>query len=312
MDEIETRVVDLAVRQDGLVSRQQALAIGLPPGRITRRLQAGRWTQVHTGVYRLGPVDLDWRGRLRAACLAAAPGAVGSYRAATVLFGVDAVKAGPVEVTVPHSTEAKLEGVIVHRSRRLDERDRTEVSGIPVTSVPRTLLDLGRFFGPVVVEKALESAIRRRLTTEVAVGKYLVERGELLPGWRVIHSVLRSRAPGRAAGSSGEVELMRALRRAGVPAPVRQYELKLQGEHVAVLDFAWPDLKFALEYDGYDFHGGRLSHAADLDRQNAIQDAGWELRRYSGTRVRRDPAGVAAEVVGHIARLLRRGLPPAA
>jgi hypothetical protein len=312
VDDIESEVMDLAIRQDGLVSRQQALALGMHPGRITRRLQAGRWTQVHLGVYRVGPLELDWRGRLRAACLAAAPGAVAAYRGAGALFGLDPIKAGPIEVTVPHSTETNLVGVITHRSRRLDERDRTEIYGIPVTSVPRTLLDLGRFFGPATVEKSLESAIRRGLTTEVAVGKYLTERGELLPGWRVIHSVLRSRAPGRPAGSAGEVELLRALRRAGVPAPIRQYELRLPGEHVAVLDFAWPDLKFALEYDGYDFHGGRLSHAADLDRQNAIQDAGWELRRYSGTRVRRDPAGVATEVVGHIDRLQRRGLPPAA
>ena len=68
-----------------------------------------------------------------------------------------------------------------------------------------------------------------------------------------------------------------------------------------MIDKAWPDLRVGLEVDGYDYHGGRLAHSADLERQNAIVRVGWLLLRYSGSQVRRNPDGIAQEVAAVLA-----------
>jgi hypothetical protein len=66
-----------------------------------------------------------------------------------------------VEVSVRRGRYPTVDGVLVHRAKRLDPCDVTEVDGIPVTSVARTLCDLGAVVPQDAVEAALDSALRR-------------------------------------------------------------------------------------------------------------------------------------------------------
>jgi len=307
MHESEIEVRQLAARQLGLASRRQALEAGMAEWRIQYRLTAEHWRPVLQGVYLLGVTDPTWHQKLMAACLFAGPAAAASHRAGAVLWQVDGLVRAPVEILLPHGEEAVARGVVVHRSRRFDERDITRRAGIPVTIIERTLVDVARYLEPRETEKALESALRRNLTTPAAVWRYVEDRGGRIPGTRRLRAILLSRGAKPPAGSGGEVELLRALRAAGVPDPVRQHPLKLENGRIAILDVAWPWLRLGLEYDGYDVHGGRLAHADDMERQNAIVALGWTLLRY-GSRVRRDPQGVANEVAAALARLNAGGL----
>ena len=289
--------LELARSQLGLIARRQALELGLSRHAVQQRVSSGAWRRVHEGVFAVGAADGGWRGDVMAACLAAGGNAVASHRAAAVLWRFDGIVRAPVEITVPHGEEASLRGVVAHRSRLLDDLDRRRIGPIPVTIPERTLIDFARSEGEVSVEKALESALRERVTTEAAAWRYIEERGKGLPGARRLRRILLERTPGKPAGSGGEVELLRCLRLAGVPTPVRQYELRLPNGRGAVLDLAWPDRRVGAEWDGYDVHGGRRAHADDLERQNGILALGWTLRRYTGSRVRRDPRGITAEIV---------------
>lgn len=304
----EREVQSLARKQDGLVARQQALELGMTEAEVESRLAGGYWRRVHAGVYKVGVAKLDWDQRLMAATLAAGPEAVVSHRAAAVLWRLDGIESAPVEVTIPHTREARHQEVICHRSRSLSPDDVTVVRRIPVTALPRTLVDLGRYCGDRTVEKAMESALRRRLASQDALAAYLDSIDPRVPGAGVLRSILQVRRPGRASGSGSEVDLERALRRLGVPPPVRQFELKLLDGGVAVLDKAWPEAMLGLEVDGEEGHTGRLAHAADLIRQNGILRLGWLLLRYSGSQVEANPLAIGREVQ---AVLLSR-LPPAA
>lgn len=297
------KVQELARSQVSLVTRSQALQAGMSDGQIQRRLSSGYWRTVQAGVYLIGLHDPSWEQRLRAACLFAGPRAVASHRAAHLVWSLDGVLEAPVEILLPHGEEASLPGVLVHRSRKLEKCDVATYGGVPVTNVERTLVDIGRYVGPLTTEKALESALRRRLTTPKKVWTYLEERAGRIPGNRVIRAVMLARGAQKAAGSGGEVEFIRCLRAAGVPEPERQYLIDLGKGAKALVDFAWPSYRLAMEYDSYDIHGGRQAHNADLERQNAIHAVGWDLLRYSGTRVHRDGNGVAREVMATLARL---------
>lgn len=298
-------IYETARSQGSLVTRAQALGSGMTDGQVHRRLACGYWRMVHPGVYLIGLEEATWEQRLRGACLSGGPRAVASHRAALIMWGLDGLVEAPAEITVPHGEEATLRDVTVHRSRRLDKCDVAVRGGMPITNVERTLVDLGRYLGPLLTEKALESALRTRLTTPKKVWTYIEERAGRIPGHRVIRAVMLARGAQPAAGSGGEVEFIRCLRAAGVPTPQRQLVIDLGHESKATVDFAWPGHLLALEYDGYDTHGGRQAHTADLDRQNAIFAAGWNLLRYSGSRVRRDPSGVAREVASTLDRLPR-------
>ncbi|HUR49081.1 MAG TPA: DUF559 domain-containing protein [Acidimicrobiales bacterium] len=296
MLDAEAATQALAEKQLGLVSCGQALAHGMSRWAVNDRVAGGRWRPVFAGVYLIGVTPPSWEQRLLAACLFAGPRAVVSHRAAGIVWKLDGLVRAPLEITVPHHEEAALRGVVVHRSRKLDERDAARRGAIPVTSIERTLVDLGRYLEPRETEKALESALRMELVTPPAVWTYLEDRGGRIPGCRRLRAILLARGNAKPAGSGGEVEFIRLLRQAGLPPPERQFRLQLPSGRVAFLDFAWPDLRIGMEYDGYDPHSGRLAHASDLERQNEIVVLGWTLLRYGGKHVRRKPTAVVAQL----------------
>src|SRR5918997_845301 len=66
---VDARIAILATRQDGLVSRAQLIALGLPAAAIDYRVRVGRLIVVHRGVYAVGHTALSDRARLRAALM---------------------------------------------------------------------------------------------------------------------------------------------------------------------------------------------------------------------------------------------------
>ncbi|MCI0583809.1 MAG: endonuclease domain-containing protein [Chloroflexi bacterium] len=62
-----------------------------------------------------------------------------------------------------------------------------------------------------------------------------------------------------------------------MPPPARQHRVKDQGGLVAVVDFAYPDLKLAIEADGYRWHTGRIRWEHDLARRNRLTALGWRV-----------------------------------
>ncbi|MCW2979020.1 MAG: hypothetical protein JWO14_747 [Solirubrobacterales bacterium] len=110
---------------------------------VKRLVDSGRLHRAYRGVYVVGHTDLSLHGECLAAVLAVGPGALLSYYSAGWLWGLWSGSPKPIHVTafVPrHHTAPK--GITRHRARNLVEADRALIVGIPVTSVPRTILDL--------------------------------------------------------------------------------------------------------------------------------------------------------------------------
>ena len=70
------------------------------------------------------------------------------------------------------------------------------------------------------------------------------------------------------------------------------------------IDFAWPDLKFAVEVES-SVHRIRSRFASDLDKYNAMSMAGWKLLRY--TRKMIESGQAINEVLEALAQLERKG-----
>lgn len=107
--------------------------------------------------------------------LAAGEGALLSGRAAAHLLGL--VKGQPPAPEVIAPTERRIEGVTTHRSRAAGEgRDATVVRQIPVTTVPRTLVDISSELSLDDLARACHEAGVRYGATPRAVEAVLARR----------------------------------------------------------------------------------------------------------------------------------------
>jgi very-short-patch-repair endonuclease len=156
--------------------------------------------------------------------------------------------------------------------------DRDLVHGIPVTSAARTLIDLAGVVDRDVLERAVESGLRMRLTTCAFVEWRLDDLGGAgRAGAAELRRLLKERGRGAAALESAlEARVWRVIASSDLPRPLRQYEVLL-GDVTVRLDFAWPDARVAVEADGYAFHRGRRAFVKDRVRMARLVAAGWRV-----------------------------------
>ncbi|HEV2752235.1 MAG TPA: type IV toxin-antitoxin system AbiEi family antitoxin domain-containing protein, partial [Solirubrobacteraceae bacterium] len=154
---VDHTIAALAARQHGVMSRGQLRGLGLSDQAIGRRVRSGRLHRVHRGVYALLPRSLGDSGDAMAAVLACGDLAVISHRSAAALWALHRQSTGPTEVTVPtRAGRAQRAGIRIHRCA-LTTQEITSESGLPITTVARTLLDIA----PALDANHLESAIDR-------------------------------------------------------------------------------------------------------------------------------------------------------
>lgn len=232
-----------------------------------------------------------------AARLACGPSAVISHRSAAVLLGI--FESGRlVEVTTPRTDRRTCAGVIVHRSVELPRADVTTVHAIPVTTPVRTLIDLASVLEPDALEEALDAALRMKLLA-VARLRWRLDAigGSGRHGTSDLRSLLAARAPATAnAQSPLETRVARMLRQAGLPDPVKQFEIRDSARLIAIVDFAYPDRLVAIEADSYRWHTGRRRFDHDLARRNALTALGWRVIHVTSTDLAARRDGVLAEI----------------
>lgn len=269
------RVPPAAHRPDELLGRVFRGSEAVRSGLLTRhQLQSSAWRRLFPDVYACVSVEPSHLLRARAVADVLLPGAVASGLTAAVLWGVEL--AGPrddVEFTVPPGVRGgAVDGLRLTRRRLLPE----EVSlraGVRVTSPLRTATDLCRI-------RPLDEAVA---VLDRFVAARVVGLDEVRPAaarltgrdCRHVRSVA-ALADG-LAGSPQETRVRLLVHRSGLPDPVAQHVvLDARGRFVARVDFAWPQLRLALEYDG-EWHAEPGQFGRDRRRLNRLTAAGWTV-----------------------------------
>ena len=293
---------DLAVAatvagQHGLITAGQAHDLGLSDREIGWRREQRVLVPLHQGVYRHAASPPTPRSRLLAAVLASGTGAVASHRSAAVLHGLKGIHRHRPEVTVPGRRLPRHDGISLHRTDLLRPIDVTTVDRVPVTALPRTLLDLGAVVPFEVLEHAAQDAMIRQIVSAVDL-ICVLERvgGHGRRGTAALRAVVRSSESSQRLESHLEVKLVRLIESLCVPSPVLQHEILLPGGLQARLDTAWPSLMIAIESDGRRWHSMRRDFERDLTRTRAITAAGWRLYRYGWADLHQRSAVVRAQI----------------
>lgn len=123
------------------MTRRGLLTAGITAAEIRVRLDRGALIPQYAGVYRVGHWAHSLEAEYLAAVYACGDGASLFGLAAAHLYGL--VRARPTRPEVLTPTERRVARIRTVRARRLDPRDVAVHRGVPVTTVPRTIVDLG-------------------------------------------------------------------------------------------------------------------------------------------------------------------------
>jgi hypothetical protein len=282
----DARVAELAGRQFNRVSRAQLHRLGLSETAIARRVAAGRLVILEQGVLAIAPVrDDDW-GRWMGATLTS-PGTNLSHESAASAWGFWGSPRGLETVTRPGSGGPRRHGgVLVYRSETL-AGDTTTRRGIPITTVPRTLVDIARRASERALARAVREAVRLDLISIHALGNALGRHRGRRGSRRLAETVARyTGLPLERARSGAEIRAMEILRDAGHPLP--RLNVRIAGEEA---DLTWPDAQLIIEIDGAPFH---LDVGEDSRKAAAWDAAGWTVRRIPSDDVYEHPGRLLA------------------
>jgi very-short-patch-repair endonuclease len=273
------RVRRIGERQQGVVTMRQALDAGLTRSQVRQLVSTGQWLSLRRAVFRVGGAPPGWEQAVVAACLAAGRPAYASHLTAGRVHGLRLPSPRGLELLREGDFRIRLAGVRHHRTGVLPPADVTAVRGVPVTTVPRTIHDVGGTLSSGQLERAVGDAVRRGI---LRIERLRQVHGRLARGpgrraHRQLAALLARRADDWNPGDSEwEAWVLDQLLAAGLPVPVQQQPVSV-GRHRYYLDFAYPEALLAVEFDGFSAHGDIESFHADRARWRRLAGAGWRI-----------------------------------
>ncbi|MGH9083888.1 MAG: type IV toxin-antitoxin system AbiEi family antitoxin domain-containing protein [Acidimicrobiales bacterium] len=280
MSDLDRRLAAVAVDQHSLLTWADVARAGGTKAQASRRVDAGRWDRVSPGVYRIGGAPWTYDARVLADVMAAGDGAVASHRCAARLLGLGFASA-PTELSIPRGRHHRPAGALVHQSTDLDRATAQLVRGVPTTDPARTLLDLGRYIGPVPLRRAIEQARRLGLTDwsdlvsclarHARQGRHGIRRlRQVVSAGMVIEEV---------TDTDSELIAVTLIREHGLPDPILHHRVwDDDGDLLAETDLAWPDRRAVIEIDG-PVHLDPEVRRHDDARDHELRRRGWMVRR---------------------------------
>ena len=222
------------------------------------------------------------------------PGLVASHESAAYLHGLDLLPSGGTSAPQLTLTRRSHEpGHALVRGARIrvatvPDDHVTELFGLPVTTVPRTVMDIARTTGFMEGVVAADSALRSHAAIKVEFAVVL----ESCAQWR---GVVRARRVVGFADMRAESALESVARvrfaQFKIPTPALQANISGAFGFIGRADFCWHEHRTIGEADGalkYE-ERGRERARAQLARDEKFRDAGWETFHFTWREIYHEP-----------------------
>jgi putative AbiEi antitoxin of type IV toxin-antitoxin system len=269
---------------EAIFTRADARNVGWSDSAISRAVRSGRIVRVRQGHFAVAaPIDPCLAAR---AAALACRGSVISHRSAALLHGLPLLHSPPgrPDLTVQPRRTGDVAAALLHRAGTPSE-DVVDIDGAPVTSVPRTLIDLGRTVSVGAAVVTIDAALHRELTdTEELLA--LLKRCASWPRARRAAAAVK-RSDGRAESPLESVSRL-VFRRLGLPTPQLQAVIRDEGGcFLGRCDFYWDEFGVFGEADGRGKYDERPVLTSEKLRQEGLENAGlvgvrwgWDDARY--------------------------------
>jgi very-short-patch-repair endonuclease len=198
----------------------------------------------------------------------------------------------------------EIDGIVVHRCRRIDPVDIVDrPDGIRLTSPPRSLFDSADMLGLSVARSVMEQILHEELCTLGTITDTFARLAHPnRPGSRTMAEVIASRPTWRQALHSDlEQRVLVEIERQLLPSPVTQCPVQLPMGRVIHLDFGWPEWRVGLEVDDPAWHAGFEERHRDMGRDRKAAMVGWSVSRVSKI----DVESALRDAIGDIATIIR-------
>ncbi|MFI5839051.1 DUF559 domain-containing protein [Catenuloplanes sp. NPDC051500] len=247
----------------------------------------------------------DHRMWCDAAALILPSGSAISGASAAFLWGAGVPDSGaPVSVTVPLPRRMRGQDRLVVCHQLLPPGDVVSFAGVPVTSPARTAFDVGRQTDRRAAIMALDALLHRKVVKKERLADLVADRSGW-PGVALFAARLGETEP--LTESPMETLLRLLITDAGLPRPVAQVDVTTAaGRWLARVDFAYPALRIAIEYEG-DHHRDRDTFREDITRKRRLEQAGWLALRFTADDVFRTPAETARAIAAACRQRLTHG-----
>jgi very-short-patch-repair endonuclease len=279
---IDRLIAALAAKQQGHVTYQQLIELGLTRSAIDVRVKKGQLIRVHRGVYAVGHPRPEGIARAAAAVLACGPDAVLSHFSAAALWDLGTRWPTIHEVTVPY--KRRPSGIWVHVCPTLERNDIRKHRGIRLTSPARALLDVAPRQTDAGRQRAVSQAILSKLMRpdqlEATLNRYPQHPGA---------SLLRH--PPDPTRSEFERRFPLFCKRYNLPTP--RMNAQVAGFEVDALFVAE---RVIVELDSWQFHQDRRSFERDRERDAATLEARHATIRLTSERLKTNPDKEAARL----------------
>jgi very-short-patch-repair endonuclease len=295
-------VVDFARRNGGVITRDEAIALGMTPTTLQRRVHDGILIRLRRGVFALpgtpDPHILD----LHAACRKL--GAVVSHQSAAYIHGLDRPSHVKPTVSVLRNRTKDLIGVIVHQLNDLTESQICQIDGLTVTTPERTIVDLAAVISDRRLARILDKGLAARIVNLPELSDLFAELGRRgKPGTARMRKLLDARGGDFIAPESElERRLSMLIADAGLHRPKRQFKAPWLRPVNGRVDLAYPDERLVIEGDSRRWHMLADAFETDRIRDNAAQLAGWRILRFTWEEITQNPERVVSTIRHALAR----------
>lgn len=265
--------------QGGVATTAQLLQI-FSRSRLDIGIRDGELMKVWPGVY--SREEPDALLRLRGLDLRAREPVAVCLGTAAAAYGFDTEEVDDLHVLNPVGHQLRnSDGLIVHRR---DDAPLSDVDGRLATTPEWTAVEVARALrrprALATLDAALRSGTCDRRQLRGAADRQAGRRG-------IVH--VRELIPLAApeAESPMESEARLAMLDGGLPPPVLQHEIVDRNGRTWRVDFAWPERRVAVEYDGFDWHSDPEQLRRDRQKRAALQEMGWTVQSIVADDVRR-------------------------
>lgn len=267
----------LSYKNHGVFTNKQLLQIGFIRSQTRSLLSSGILIPVQKGIYTLAGSPNTWHQQAILGLLSCGPKAKLSHSSVLQLFDL-LPKNRCIHVLSP-TNSFKNENIHCHRSIKLDLSDRNNVSfGIKHVSIERALIDTAINISDRKLSYLFDQALTKKLFTITTLNRHLTYL-ESSPGCEKtrLKSLVDSYST-KLVGveSSFEKRVEDILRKVSRFKLIRQFEVTSPSQKYR-LDFAIPELKIAIEADGFVFHKDRATFDYDKKRDSELSILGWNV-----------------------------------